>query len=274
MSLSKEFLWSAGTTANQHEGAYNEGGKGLSIADCMTRGSLKSLRNVTYTEPSGELIVQPFNRVDAPDGSFFGQFEGFEYPSQKGSDFYHRFREDIKLLSESGQNSFRMTIGWSRIFPNGYDLEPNEEGLKFYDSLFDELMKYKIEPVVMISHYGTPIGLTNKWGSWKSAETIECYERYVRTIGERYKGKVKYWLTFSETNVIDLCQYMVAGVPNRSPQIIADATKNILIASAKAVNILHEIDTNNKVGNHVAYGSTYPHTCHPDDVSLAKKAMN
>lgn len=274
MSLPKHFLWSAGTSANQHEGAYNEDGKGLSIADCMTKGSLKSLRSVTYKNPDGNLEVVPFNRVNAPDGSIFKEFEEYEYPSQKGSDFYHRYKEDIKLISESGQNSFRMTIAWSRIFPNGYDLEPNEAGLKHYDNLFDELVKYQIEPIVMISHYGTPVGLTNKWGSWKDSRTIECYERYVKTIGERYKGKVRYWLTFSETNVIDLCQFMVAGVPNKTPQIIADATKNILIASAKAVKILHEIDPRNLVGNHIAYGATYPHTCNPDDVLLSKQAMH
>ena len=274
MVLAKNFLWSAGTSANQHEGAYNVNGKGLSIADCMTRGSLKSLRNVTYIDKTGELNVVPFNKVDAYNGAVFGQFDDFEYPSKKGSDFYNRFKEDIKLLSKSGHNSFRMSIAWTRIYPNGYDIEPNEEGLMFYDKLFDELIKYKLEPIVMISHYGTPVGLANKWGSWMDPRTIDCYERYVKTIAERFKGKVKYWLTFSEANVVDLCQFMVAGVPRKSPQIIADATKNIFIASAKAVKILHDIDPDNLVGNHVAYGATYPHTCNPSDVICAKQAMH
>ena len=274
MTLSKDFLWSAGTSANQHEGAYLEDGKGLSIADCMTKGSLKLLRHVTYRKPDGEIESVPFNQVNAPEGSVFGQFEDYEYPSSVGSDFYHRFKEDIQLLKESGQNAFRMTIAWSRIYPNGYDEKPNEAGLKHYDELFDELKKNHIEPIVMISHYGTPVGLTNKWGSWKDARTIDCYTRYVRTIAERYKGKIHYWLTFSETNVVDMCQFMVAGIPDKTPQIIADATKNIFIASAKAIKILHEIDPENKVGNHVAYGVSYPYVCDPNDVLLAKQAMH
>ena len=274
MPLSKDFLWSAGTSANQCEGAYNEGGKGLTIADCMTLGSRSELRKVTYKDPNGELRQDFFNRVNAPDGSVFGQFDGFDYPSRKGSDFYHRYKEDIALLAEMKLNSFRMTISWARIFPNGNDETPNEEGLKFYDDVFDELAKYNIKPIVIISHYGLPVALSNKWGSWKDPRSIDCYTRYVETIGKRYKGKVEYWVTFSETNVIDFCQFMVAGVPRNTPQIIADATKYQFVAAAKAVKILHEIDPNNKVGNNVAYGATYPYTCNPEDVLLSKQAIH
>ena len=270
----KDFLWGGATAANQYEGGWNAGGKGVSASDVCTRGSREKLRLVTYKTKEGKIETQPLFGLNAPEGAEFGVFEGYDYPSQVASDFYHRYKEDIALMAEMGYKTFRMSINWTRIFPLGYEEEPNEEGLKFYDEVFDELNKNGIKPLVTLSHYETPVGLSNKWGAWKDARTIECFCRYVKAVGERYKGKVEYWLTFNEINMLGFGGWTAAGVPNGDPQTIADASKHQLLASAKAVQILHAIDPNNKVGTMIGYCVSYPLTCNPEDVLANWKGMN
>ena len=270
MAFPKGFLWGGATAANQFEGGWNENGKGVSTADCMTRGSRTNPRMITYKTKEGEIKAEPFWSLTGAEGAKYGAFEGYDYPSHSGIDFYHHYKEDIALFGEMGFKTFRMSINWTRIFPTGMELEPNEEGLKFYDDVFDELHKNGIEPLVTLSHYETPVALTNEWNGWADARTIECWERYVRAVGERYKGKVKYWLTFNEINIAQMMPYMGAGVGYKTPQAIADACKHQFLGSAKAVLILHEIDEKNMVGNMVAYGATYPNTCHPADNLKAK----
>ena len=265
MAFKEGFLWGGATAANQYEGAWNIGNKGVSSADCCTRGSRSEPRKVTYMTKEGEIKADVMFGLDAPEGAQFGCFEGYDYPSHEASDFYHHYKEDIALMAEMGFKTFRMSINWTRIYPLGYEEEPNEEGLKFYDDVFDECLKYGIKPLVTLSHYETPVGLTNKWGSWADARTIDCFARYVETVGNRYKGKVEYWLTFNEINCLEFGGWMAAGVASRDPQKIADAGKHQLLASAKAVQILHEIDENNKVGNMIGYGMIYPYTCNPKD---------
>ena len=272
MAFPKDFFWGGATAANQFEGGWNADGKGVSTADCMTRGSRTTPRMTTYKTPSGEVKgARFFFSGDKPEeGSQYGVFDGFDYPSHNGIDFYHRFREDIALFGEMGFKMFRMSINWTRIFPTGMELVPNEAGLKFYDEVFDELHKYGIEPLVTLSHYETPVALCNTWNGWADKRTIECWERYVATVGNRYKGKVRYWLTFNEINIAQMAPYMGAGVGYSTPQIVADTCKHQFLGSARAVQILHSIDPENKVGNMVAYGATYPNTCHPDDVLKSK----
>ena len=268
----KDFLWGGATAANQFEGGWNADGKGVSTADCMTRGSRTKARVITYKTKDGEVKGGGgfFSKDVIPDDAEYGVLEGFDYPSHNGIDFYHRFREDIALFGEMGFKTFRMSINWTRIFPTGMELEPNEAGLKFYDEVFDELHKYGIEPLVTLSHYETPVALCNTWNGWADRRTIECWERYVTTVGNRYKGKVKYWLTFNEINIAQMAPYMGAGVGHHNPQIVADTCKHQFLGSARAVQILHAIDPNNMVGNMVAYGATYPYTCNPEDVWKSK----
>ena len=272
--LPEGFLWGGATAANQFEGGYAENGKGLSSSDCTTRGSRTKPRTVTYKTKDGVVHEEPMFAINAPEDAEFGVFEGYDYPSHNGIDFYHHFKEDIAMFGEMGFKTFRMSINWTRIFPTGMEEEPNEAGLKFYDEVFDELHKYNIEPLVTLSHYETPIALSNAWGSWCDARTIDCFVRYVKTVGERYKGKCKYWLTFNEINIAGMSPWMSAGVGRRTPQIVADISKHQLIASAKAVQVLHAIDSNNLVGNMVAYGANYPYTCNPADVLAAKQSMH
>ena len=250
----ENFMWGASTSANQVEGGYNEGGKGLSVADV--------------------LATTPKMREETD-----GIIEGRYYPSHKASDFYHNYKNDIKMMSEMGLNSYRMSIAWTRIYPNGDEAQPNEEGLKFYDEIFDELRKYNIEPIVTISHYESPLKLAYEDG-WSNKNMINHYLKYCETIFTRYKNKVKYWITFNEINCL-LVPFgiMTAGgifskikSEKNTEQLRFNALHNQFIASAKAVKLAHKINTENKVGCMIATMCNYPLTCNPEDILAAKKS--
>ena len=258
----KEFLWGGATAANQFEGGYKEGGKGLSTSDVLTGGTHTIPRRIT---PELE--------------------EGTYYPSHVAIDFYHRYKEDIALFAEMGFKTFRMSINWTRIFPNGDELEPNEEGLKFYEDVFKELKKYNIEPLVTISHYEFPYGLTKKYDGrgWAEREVIDCYLRYCKAIFTRYKDLVKYWLTFNEINILarpfgsffggGMLLDQKGGPINEikdNEEMRFQALHHQFIASAKAVKMGHEINSDFKIGCMIAYEAIYPYTCHPEDVLLAQ----
>lgn len=274
MSFPKDFLWGGAVAANQYEGGWDAEGKGLSTADVVTRGSRTQARYVTYQTADGVVHADEMFTLNTPDDAKFGVFEGYDYPSHEAVDGYHRFKEDIALFAEMGFKTFRTSINWTRIFPTGLETEPNEAGLKFYDELFDECNKHGIKPLVTLSHYETPLGLTNEWGSWNDPRTIEAFLRYVKVVGERYKGKVEYWLTFNEINTLGHGGWMGAGVPSTDPQKLAMTAKHQLLASAKAVELLHAIDASNKVGNMIAFMTYYPLTCNPDDIMACWSEMN
>lgn len=172
-----DFLWGGATAANQYEGAWDVDGKGISVSDMCTSGSVDNPKRVTQ-------VIE--------DGVF--------YPSHEASDFYHHYKEDIALFAEMGFKAYRLSIAWTRIFPTGMEKSPNEKGLEFYDKVFDELKKYNIEPIVTISHYEMPFALVEKCNGWEGRECIDYYMNYCGAIFERYKDKVKYWLTFNEIN--------------------------------------------------------------------------
>lgn len=256
MAFKKDFLWGGAVAANQLEGAWDEYGKGISTADCMTAGGINTRRQ--YTD---------------------GVIEGEYYPNHKGIDFYHRYKEDIKMLSEMGLRCFRTSINWTRIFPVGDETEPNENGLQFYDDVFDECIKYGIQPVVTISHYETPYGLVTKYGSWSNPEMIKFYENYCLTIFTRYKDKVKYWLTFNEINCIAMFPQIPSGIRcSRSDslfnQTVFQAAHHQFVASAKAVKLGHEINPEFKIGMMMIYPATYAESCKPQDNLLAMQAMD
>ena len=238
----KNFLWGGATAANQFEGAYNEDGKGLSTQDIAPRGIVGPLTEEP-TEDNMKLI---------------------------GIDFYHRYKEDIKLFAEMGFKVFRLSIAWSRIFPNGDDAEPNELGLQFYDNVFDELAKYGIEPLVTISHYETPLNLAKKYDGWVNRDLIGFYENYVRTIFTRYKDKVKYWLTFNEINSVIHAPYMSGGIwtPKKklTKQDLYQACHHELVASALATKIGHEINPDFQIGCMILGIPTYPLSPKPEDM--------
>ncbi|NTW91171.1 MAG: 6-phospho-beta-glucosidase, partial [Erysipelotrichaceae bacterium] len=254
--LDKNFLWGGATAANQCEGGYNEGGRGLANVDVTPHGKDR------YPVLAGKMKMLEL------DNEHY-------YPALKSIDMFHHFREDIKLFGEMGFKTYRLSIGWTRIFPNGDELEPNEEGLKFYEELFKECHKYGIEPLVTITHFDCPIHLIKEYGGWRNRKLIEFYQRLVTVLFNRYKGLVKYWLTFNEINMILHAPFIGGGIVfepgDNEAQIKFTAAHNQLVASAFATKIAHEIDPNNKVGCMLAAGNYYPYTCHPEDVF---KAMN
>jgi 6-phospho-beta-glucosidase len=270
MSLPQNFLWGGATAANQFEGGVFEGGKGLSTADVITAGSHTVARQITFTTKEGEKCAQGIMPAkDLPEGAVYGVQEGQYYPSHEGIDFYHRYKEDIALFAEMGFKCFRLSINWARLFPVGDETTPSEEGLAFYDSVFDELKKHNIEPVVTISHYETPLGLVNKYGGWADRRCIDFFVNYCNALFTRYKGKVKYWMTFNEINMMGFIPFFAGGVTKTDAQIQAQAVHHQFVASAKVVKLGHEIDPENKIGLMIAYGAIYGLTCKPEDQALA-----
>ncbi len=251
MGFPKDFLWGGATAANQCEGGYDKGGRGLANVDITPHG-----------ENRFKVMLGKDHTLTFHEGEF--------YPAKESIDFYGHYKEDIKLFGEMGFKTYRMSLAWSRIFPKGDEEEPNEEGLRFYEDVFKECHKYGIEPLVTITHFDCPIHLVKEYGGWKSRKLIKFYERLCRTIFTRYKGLVKYWLTFNEINVILHLPFMGAGLLiDDEKTALRDKYQAIhheLVASAMATKIAHEIDPNNKVGCMLAAGNTYPYTCHPEDV--------
>lgn len=248
-----DFLWGGACAANQFEGAWDVDGKGPSVPDLCTNGSHTSPKWVTTAIRSDRL-----------------------YPSHEAIDFYHHYEEDIALFAEMGFKTFRTSINWTRIFPTGMETEPNEKGLEFYDKVFDCCKKHGIEPLVTISHYELPYALVEKYNGWASRELIEFYMNYCKAIFERYKDKVKYWLTFNEINMLLHMPFMGAGLlfaPGENVQQVKyQAAHHELVASAKAVKLAHAIMPDAMVGCMLAAGQFYPRTCAPADVQAAAEA--
>ncbi len=254
--MRKDFFWGGATAANQYEGGYNEYGKGLSIAD-VERGS-----QLGVTRQIDDRVI-----------------EGVYYPSHVATDFYHNYKEDIDLFAEMGFKCYRMSIAWTRIFPRGDEEKPNEEGLKFYDDVFDELLKYNIEPIVTLSHYETPLVLVQEYGSWRNRKLIDFFVNYAQTCFNRYQGKVKYWMTFNEINatLASPRPWHQAGIVYQENedrwQTAIQASHHMLVASAKAVKLAHEIDPHNQVGCMLLIPESYAASCSPEDQIARRNKM-
>lgn len=256
--LPKDFLWGGAVAAHQLEGAWNEDGKGASVADVMTAGSRDIRRRITD-----------------------GVIDGEKYPNHQGIDFYHTYKEDIALFAEMGFKCFRTSIAWTRIFPTGVEKEPNELGLKFYDDLFDELLKYNIEPVITLSHFEMPYYLAKK-GGWLNREVIDYFVKFALTVMERYKNKVKYWMTFNEINnqtntSADIFSWTNSGFKfsecENKKQALYQAAHHELVASAIVVKEGHKINPDFKIGAMCAWVPVYPYSCNPEDMILSVEAM-
>ncbi|PXW86469.1 6-phospho-beta-glucosidase [Streptohalobacillus salinus] len=258
MSTFKEgFLWGGATAANQFEGGFDEGGRGLNLADVLPGGKdrLKLLTSSGF--------------------DFEMDTEKYRYPNHEGIDFYHRYKEDIALFAEMGFKVFRMSIAWSRIFPNGDETEPNEEGLAFYDRVFDELAKYDIEPLVTIAHYETPLHLIKEYGGWKNRKLVEFFDRYVEAIFNRYKNKVTRWLTFNEINGATHMPLVGLGFSPSSDDVrLQESFQGLhhqFVASARAVQKAHAIIPGSQVGCMLIYAPVYAYDSNPENILHAKK---
>lgn len=260
--LRNDFLWGGATAANQCEGAWNVDGKGPSVSDICTGGRHGDSKRITP-------VLE----------------EGTFYPSHEGIRHYEYFREDIALFAEMGFKCYRFSINWTRIFPNGDEEQPNEAGLRHYEEVIDECRKYGMEPLITLSHYEVPFGLTKKCNAWVSRDMIGYYLNYCRAVFERYKGKVKYWLTFNEINssIAPMGALLNQGILNdlQNPTVFMEqpdipqqrfqGLHHMFVASALAVQMGHEIDPAYQIGSMSIYSSVYPLTCAPDDVLAAQK---
>ncbi|GAA5347454.1 6-phospho-beta-glucosidase [Streptococcus uberis] len=260
MTFPKNFLWGGALAAHQFEGGVLETSKGLSVADVMTAGAHGVPRVITD-----------------------GVLEGNYYPNHVGIDFYHRYKEDIAMFADLGFKCFRTSIAWSRIFPNGDETEPNEEGLQFYDNVFDELLKYGIEPVITLSHFEMPYHIAKEYGGFMNRQTVDFFVKFAEVVFRRYKDKVKYWMTFNEINNQmnyhnDIFGWTNSGAhfgdyenPEEAMYICGHHT---LLASALAVKVGKEINPDFLIGNMIAMVPIYPFSCRPEDVLLASQAMH
>lgn len=264
MSFPNDFLWGGAVAANQCEGAYLEDGKKLSVPDMLLGGDVHTPRTF-------------LPQIDA--NAF--------YPSHEAVDFYHHYKEDIAMFAEMGWKVFRLSINWGRIFPDGDNEEPNEVGLAFYDSVFDECKKYGIEPLVTLCHYEIPWNLVIKYNGFSDRRVIDFFIRYAETVFKRYKDKVKYWLTFNEINIpcmlpggmsnlygLGIMEPEDVNSSERIPlsklkgnaQRTYEALHNELVASALAVIKGHEINPEFMIGNMICHKTVYPYTSNPKDV--------
>lgn len=268
MSFPKNFYWGGALAANQCEGAYNEGGRGLIMSDVSTAGAKDRLRNVTYIDPATQQIKRGPVFYKIPKGCHGIVLEDEYYPNHVAIDFYHRYKEDIRLLAKLGINMLRISISWARIFPKGDELTPNQEGLDFYHKVFEELRHYGIEPLVTIVHNEIPLYLEEAYGGWQNRKVIECFDRYCETIFKEYKGMVKYWLTINEINQLLLVfDFMDNNASSSLYQNSFQQLHHQFVASSHAVKKAHEIDPDNQVGCMLCGITSYPFTCDPKDIA-------
>jgi 6-phospho-beta-glucosidase len=259
-TLPKDFLWGGAVAAHQLEGGWKEGGKGISVADVMTAGANGVERKITQ-----------------------GVIEGQNYPNHEAIDFYHHYKEDVALFAQMGFKCFRTSIAWTRIFPKGDETTPNEQGLKFYDDLFDECLKYKFEPVITLSHFEMPYYLVTQYGGWRNRKCIDFFVNFAKVCFERYKNKVKYWMTFNEINNQtdfnrDFTVFTNSGLDFKAGEdrekIMYQAAHYEFVASAIAVIEGKKINPNFKIGAMIAMCPIYPFSCNPSDMMMSVEAMH
>lgn len=264
----KDFLWGGAVAANQVEGAWNEDGKGMTIEDCLP------YREVGVDDMTKQFA---FTSKDLEEAVLAGP--EINYPKRRGIDFYHYYKEDIKLFAEMGFKVFRMSICWSRIFTDPEDELPNEKGISFYEDLFKECQKYNIEPLVTLSHYDPPLALVRKYRGWYSREAVDLFMKYARVCFERFGSYVKYWITFNEVDAMlrhpvtsgGLIEDQFDDIPFE--QAIYQAMHHQMIASAMAVKLCHEMYPKAQMGCMMTKLLFYPFTCKPEDNLAAQQRM-
>lgn len=273
MKFPESFLWGGATAANQYEGGWNEGGRGPAMTDYSTGATSQTHRKSTYVLPDGTYGAYDQMGGKLPEGARYAVSDKYYYPNHKGTDFYHRWKEDIALFAELGLKMFRMSISWSRIYPHGNDEQPNQEGLDFYTGVFKELQRYHIEPLVTISHYDDPAYLETELGGWQNEQTISLYEKYCHTIFAEYKDLVKYWLTFNEINSAIMIPALIPDLPKEAGRACYIKLHRQLVASAKAVQYAHTHYPHFIMGCMLAGLTSYPLTCDPKDILLTQQKM-
>ena len=269
------FLWGGAVAACQCEGAWDVDGRGPTLYDVTTGGTVDTPRQVTYIDKDGKpgrASGYGGINVTIPEGAHYAVLDGEYYPNHDGIDFYHHYKEDIALMAEMGFKVFRTSISWSRLFPKGIEDEPNREGVEFYRSVFRELRDHGIEPLVTLHHFDTPLYLVERLGGWSNRRLIELFERYCRVCFEEYQGLVRYWLTFNEINTTGALDFIPTATDSDYQRVYQELHHQFL-ASARVVKLAHEVDSQNKVGCMICGMVFYPLTCDPKDVIKTMESM-
>lgn len=233
----KDFLWGASSSAFQIEGGWDEDGKGKTVAD------FNSFKKST---------VQADSKV--------------------ASDFYHHWKEDIDLMKELGLKTYRFSLSWARIIPDG-DGEINQAGIDFYNKVIDYLIECDITPFVTLYHFDLPYALVEKYNGWESRDCAFAFERYAKICFENFGDRVKFWQPHNEQN-------LMIRVKERMNIYIDDAYEvekmrakmdyHMCLAHALATNACHEIVEGGKIGPSISSTVTYPYSNKPEDVWAAK----
>jgi len=262
MGLPENFLWGGATAANQYEGGFDEGGRGLSTLDLVTSGSKDTSRQITVRDAGGNKHSIPM--FEGVPEDYFGYIDKEQYyPSHVATDFYHHWQEDIALFAEQGYKAYRMSFSWTRIFPDGTGETINEEGLIFYEKVIDELIKYGIEPIVTLCHFDMPLNLAEERQGWLDRQTIKDFCTYASVVFNRFKDRVKYWITFNEINILN--GYVFLGLKGNDLEKRAQALHHVFLASATCVIEGKKINPDFKIGMMLASAALYPKTCDPVD---------
>ncbi len=260
----QNFLWGGAVAACQIEGAYDVDGRGLSTSDLHVYD--KNINRAKIEKEGGDTLRGIQNMLEDKVNYF---------PKRYGIDFYHTYKEDLALLQELGLKAFRTSISWSRIFPKGDELEPNEKGLEFYDKLIDEIIVNKMEPIMTMSHYDIPLHLVTEYGGFGNRKMIDFFVRYAKVLLERYKGKVKYWVVCNQVNLVPVVQFGSLGIyedqAENMEELMYQAVHNQFVAGAMVKEIAKVVDPDAVLGTMVADGTFYPATCKPEDVVLTMK---
>lgn len=267
MTVPETFLWGGATADFQFEGGYDEGGRGLATHDFETDGSPENPRSTTYRLPDGTMGAawSHFHHArPIPKGAVPCLDETCYYPSHTAVDFYHRWKEDLSMLAGMGSSVYRFSICWSRIYPTGEEEQPNEDGLRFYEDMIDEMLRLGMEPLITICHDEMPLYLAETYDGWSDRHVIDCYVKYCRTLFEHFGGKCRYWLTFNEINAVR--GFAACGTHSCDDQTHYQAVHHMFLASARAVQLGHEMLPGAQFGAMYAASAIYPATCRPEDV--------
>lgn len=254
MKLPANFFWGGAISANQTEGSFDADERGITNFDMLPMNPTR-LQDVVIDEEN--FLNQSFDY----------------YSGRKGIDFYNRFKEDIQLLKDLGANSFRLSLSWSRIFPQGDEKEPNEKGIVFYERVLEELAVQGIEPIVTISHFDMPLGLIKKYGGWYNREIVNFYLNYSETVMKRFEKYVRYWIPFNEMNMTMHIPFIGAGLTFSSDENRLEkkyqAAHHQLLANSMTIEMGRKINPNFQFGCMMAAGKTYALTSRPEDVFAA-----
>lgn len=258
----KNYLLGGAIACSQADGGFQEGGKGVSTQDLRYLDPSWTPEQIEDKHQNNPFSQEEFDQALKDQGTKY-------YPLRRGIDFYHHYKEDIKMLAEMGLQIFRTSICWSRIFPNGDDQEPNEEGIKYYRDMFTECKKYGIKVFATMIHYDIPVNLVKKYGGWKNRKIISFFEKYVTVLYKRLGDLVDYWLPFNEINAAKFSPWdgvcLIPGTEKNMDQEIFQCLHHQFLCSARAVQLGRELVPGKLVGGMIARFTTYPATSKPED---------